>query len=261
MIKLFITDLDGCISTPFKSPDWEVLTEIRKLNNQHRTNETVPPLSICSGRPLSYVEAVGQWLDISHPVGFENAGIYTIPKNELLLLPGFDEGAEKEVHELKAWLRSEVVPHYSDAMIEFTKKMDAGFIHPSKDVIDEVYPRVVKYVGRHYPRFEVHKTEVSVNTILKENNKKQGILKLCELTGISPKETAYIGDSSGDIPGLEIVGYPFAPKNAVNEVKEHAQVLEKEVTNAVLEGYRRTIEINRALKRDEGGTADLIQNK
>ncbi|MCW9706563.1 HAD-IIB family hydrolase [Fodinibius salsisoli] len=245
MIKLFVTDLDGCISVPFQTPDWQLLSEIRRLNEQHVHDRAVPPLTICSGRPQPYVEAVAQWLNVQHPAGFENAGIYNVQRNELELLPAFNEEAAQQVKELKEWLQREIVDRHSGMIVEFTKKMDAGVIHSDKEAIDAAFPVIEEYVAENYSLFEVHKTDVSVNVILANNNKGNGILKLCELLDIDPEEVAYIGDSSGDIPGLKIVGQPYAPLNASDAVKACAEVLDAEVTEAVLMAYRRIIQRNR----------------
>ena len=247
MIKLFITDIDGCLTTPFKTPDWELISQIRRLNKQSRQDMAVPPLTICSGRPMSYVEAVSQWLDIDQPAVFENAGVYDLSTNKVSFLSAFDKDAEDEVGELKRWLESEIIPEYDKLILEFTKKMDAGLIHPDKEVIDDIFPDIVAYVDEHYARFEVHKTDVSINIILSGNNKRNGIEKLCELAEIKPEEVAYIGDSSGDIPGLQIVGRPFAPLNAAEAVKQEAEVLDVSVTEAVLKAYRMLVQHNRKI--------------
>lgn len=245
MIKLFITDLDGCISTPFESPDWKLLSQIRRLNEQSLYDMAVPSLSICSGRPFPYVEAVAQWLRINGHVVFESAGLYKLETNEIQLHPAFDKEAEQQVRELKKWLRKEIVPQHQGTMIEFTKKMDAGLIHLDTEVIQELYPQVAEYVAENYPKFEVHDTDVSINIILAENNKRTGIRQLCDVMEIKPSEVAYIGDSSGDIPGLQFVGKAFAPQNAAEAVKREAEVLDGEVTEAVLEAYRQIIRENR----------------
>jgi HAD superfamily hydrolase (TIGR01484 family) len=250
MIKLFITDLDGCLTTPFKEPDWELLSQIRRLNKQSANDMAVPPLSICSGRPMPYVEAAAQWLGIDRPVGFESAGIYQLKTNNVQFLSAFDDEAEQQVNELKGWLQDEIVPTDNGFIIEFTKRMDAGIIHLDKAVIDEVHPLIVDYVEEHHPRFEVHKTDVSINIVLKDNNKRNGIQKICELSDLDPQDVAYIGDSSGDIPGLEIVGRAFAPQNASEAVKEAAEVVEASVTDAVLMAYRDLIQNNRRLLAD-----------
>ncbi|MEL7834117.1 HAD hydrolase family protein [Fodinibius sp. Rm-B-1B1-1] len=245
MIKLFITDLDGCISTPFKTPEWDLLSQIRRLNEQSSHDMAVPSLSICSGRPFPYVEAVAQWLGITNHVVFESAGVFELASNTIKLHPSFDDEAELQVRELKQWLNNEIVPLDDNFIIEFTKKMDAGIIHLDTEVIQEIYPRIKEYVSDNYPRFEVHDTDVSINIVLSENNKRTGIHQLCEIMDLSPDEVAYIGDSSGDIPGLKFVGKPFAPKNAAESVKREAEVLDGEVTKAVLEAYRQIIRENR----------------
>lgn len=247
MIKLFISDIDGCISTPFEAPDWELLSQIRRLNEQSKHDMAVPSLSICSGRPFPYVEAVAQWLGIDNHVVFESAGIYELSTNNVRFLPAFDDQAEQHVRELKQWLRKEIVPQHSDLIIEFTKRMDAGIIHLDTTVIDDIFPQVVDFVSKHYPKFEVHRTDVSINIILAENNKQNGIQNLCRILGLEPAEVAYIGDSSGDIPGLKIVGRAFAPLNAADDVKEEAEVLTAEVTDAVLMAYRKIIQENRQI--------------
>ncbi len=248
MIKLFISDIDGCLSRPFKTPDWELLSQLRRLNQQSMNDMAVPPLSICSGRPFPYVEAVAQWLGVDQPVVFESAGIYELETNRIDFLPAFDDEAEQQVEKLKSWLREELVPEYPGLIIEFTKRMDAGVIHLDKSIIEEIYPKVVGYVEEHYPRFEVHYTDVSINIILAKNNKRNGILELCEVLDLNPREVAYIGDSSGDIPGLKIVGRSFAPANASEDVKAEAEVvLDKKVTEAVLMAYRQVIQENRKI--------------
>src|SRR5690625_6436425 len=68
MIKLFVTDLDGCISYPYRTPNWEAIQEIRDLNIASRSIPEIPPLTICTGRPHPYAEAVAQWLDVRLPL-------------------------------------------------------------------------------------------------------------------------------------------------------------------------------------------------
>ncbi len=245
MIKLFITDIDGCLTTPFETPDWDKLSEIRRLNEQSAHDVAVPPLTICSGRPMPYVEAVAQWLGIEIPVVFESAGMYEFATNRVTFLPVFDDKAEEQIEDLKDWLQDEIIDRYSGMILEFTKRMDAGLIHLEKGVIEEVYPRIRDFVEEEYPRFEVHMTSVSINILVRGNNKGNGIQRLCREIGVDPSDAAYIGDSSGDIDGLKVVGHPFAPVNAADDAKEVAETLDEEATDAVLAVYRRVIEMNR----------------
>lgn len=249
MIKLFITDLDGCISMPFIPPKWEVITEIKRLNELSKRDSSIPPLTICTGRPMPYAEAVYQWLGMYKPFLFESGGgIYDMSQNKLHWHPTFDADRERELNELKMHLRKNFIEKHPNTIPEFAKFTDSGIINQDPKVIYEMYPLIKEYVSSHYPNFEVHYTNVSINVISKSTNKGEGIKYLCELLDLDLKEVAFIGDTGGDRPGLEIVGMPFAPKNALDSAKEVSEVMESEDADAVLEAYKKVIELNRSEK-------------
>lgn len=249
MIKLFITDLDGCISMPFVPPKWNVITQIKELNELSKTDDTIPPLTICTGRPMPYAEAVYQWLGMYKPFLFESGGgVYDMSKNKLHWHPTFDKKREAELNELKVHLKEHFIDKYPDTIPEFAKFTDSGIINQEPKVIYEMYPAIKEYVSANYPDFEVHYTDVSINVISKSTNKGEGIKFLCELMELELEEVAFIGDTGGDRPGLEIVGKPFAPKNGMKSAKEVSDVMEGEESEAVLQAYKKVIEYNRSEK-------------
>jgi hydroxymethylpyrimidine pyrophosphatase-like HAD family hydrolase len=248
MIKLFVTDLDGCISYPFKTPDWDAINKIRELNLKSRDSIIIPPLSICTGRPFPYAEAVAQWLDVKLPFVFESAGLFMWDGHRIETALKNTEEELKPIRFMRTWLRDDVIPNFNGAVIEFTKMMDAGIVCPDEEVIKEIHELVLEKVADHYPDLEVHATEVSVNILMPGNDKLQGMKLLGEATGISLNEMAYIGDSSGDVPALKQVKMPFAPINAHQTAKDHGEVLQFETTLAVLDAYERIIEYNRSIE-------------
>lgn len=246
MIKLFITDLDGCMAHPFITPNWEAVTRIKDLILKSKDDQTVPPMTICSGRPFPYVEAVGQWLGIETPMLFESgAGIYDIKVNKITWNPHFDDEAKNAVEEIKEWLVNTLIKNYDGTYPEFAKYTDAGLVNPDSSKIAMMHEEVLNYMEGKYPMFEVHATDVSVNIILKKANKGHGIKLLCDQLGLDLDEVAYIGDSSGDLPGLTIVGRSYAPVNARSFVKDKVDMITKETTAGVLEAYHDIIKINR----------------
>lgn len=246
MIKLFITDLDGCLAHAFTTPDWEAITKIRSYNLQSREDDSIPPLTICSGRPLPYVEALAQWLDVKHPMLFESGGgMYDFDTNTINWHPSFDDEAKMAITEIKHWLNDTIIKNYEGTIPEFTKNTDAGLINPDPGKIAHMHKEIQNYIGENYTMFEVHETDVSVNIILKRANKGEGIRYLCGELGLELNEVAYIGDSRGDIPGLEIVGKSYAPSNAKSYTKAAAQKTTSEVTQGVLEAYEDIISFNR----------------
>jgi len=245
MIKLFAVDLDGCISHPYKTPVWKAINKIRELNLESRSSEFIPPLTVCTGRPYPYAEAVCQWLDIRLPFVFESAAVYHWHGNRIETALDGNKDLLEPILEMKKWLSAELLPKYPSAMIEFTKMIDAGVISPSKETIQKMYDEIQTYVDINYPDLEIHTTEVSVNILIKGNNKFQGLKLLGKNLGMSLNEMAYIGDSSGDLKALEHVKMAFTPLNGIEEVKEVATTLKYETTEAVLDAYRKIIEHNK----------------
>ncbi len=246
MIRLFVVDLDGCISHPFVTPDWHAINVIRDLNIASKNDPSIPPITICTGRPLPYAEAVAQWLCIDLPFAFESgAGLYHTQKNELTWAPELTPERLEAISELKKWAISDIIPKYPGTVAEFAKKSDVGFIHPLAEMNHRIYHDVKPYVNANYPDFEVHDTDVSVNIIVSECNKGTGVRLLSEKIGIPLDQMAYIGDSSGDLPAMKRVKLSFAPSNARDVVKAFAKVIDHEATHATMLAYEELVRLNR----------------
>lgn len=250
MIKLFVLDIDGCITHPFVTPEWDVIRDIRDLQTQSQDMEHIPELSICTGRPLPYAEAVAQWLGIRKPIIFESGGglfdpgIYNIEWSERV-----DDQALEQLNELRIWVAEEVMHDFKGVTLEVGKRLDVGIVSMDTDKVLRFFEMVKPYVEQHYPDLVVHRTDISVNIIVEASDKGSGLLRLADYTGIPLKNMAYIGDSSGDIAALEIAGKAFAPDNATEEVKalDGVQNLDGSATDAVLEGYRMLVQSNKEM--------------
>lgn len=245
MIRYFLLDIDGCVTIPFQSPDWTSITRIRDLQQQSLNDENVPALSLCTGRPLPYTEAVAQWLGIRDMVIFESGGGFYHPvTNALTWSPHFTEGIRLKSMELRKWFREEVLSRFPGVMMEFTKHTDVGMVHTDINEIKKVYDIAVEKIADGYPEFEAHYTDVSVNIIVKACNKASGLQYFADQHGVTSDEIAYIGDSSGDIMALKWAGASYAPANAIEEVRSYASVLQGEATRGVLEAYQQIIARN-----------------
>jgi hydroxymethylpyrimidine pyrophosphatase-like HAD family hydrolase len=245
-IRLFVTDLDGCMTVPFETPYWPDYTQIRALQLQSQDDPSIPPMSICTGRPMPYAEAQAQFLGIRLPFVFESGGgLYDLTTNTLSWNPVVTEALKADIDAIRSWAQREIFPNFPGAIPEFAKFTDVGLIHRNSSVIDHIYALATTEIAAHFPLFEVHKTDVSVNIIVKEANKGRGLELLSETLDIPLDQMAYIGDSSGDIPGLERVGMAFAPQNAQPTVKEASHlVTESDATAGVLEAYHWLIQHN-----------------
>lgn len=239
MTRLFVLDIDGCLTVPFTTPHWESFTKIRSLNILAKTDSRIPKLAILTGRPQPYAEAVAQMLDIDKPVVFESGGgMFDPVTTQVRFNPAITASMMARVARMKTWAQTLLESRFPTAMVEFAKHTDVGFVSQEGSVIGEIYRLCRERAACEEDLFEVHQTEISVNVILKVCNKGEGLKWISEETGIPLGEIAYIGDSSGDLTALRLAGRAFAPSNATAAVKAVAEVVPHPTSEAVLAAYR-----------------------
>jgi hydroxymethylpyrimidine pyrophosphatase-like HAD family hydrolase len=249
VIRLFVTDLDGCLSHPFQPPAWEALLALVRLQAEHPRDPTIPPLTLCTGRPLAYAEAVAQWLGVTRPIVFESgSGMYDPVANRVSWSPAIDARTEATLARLRQRIHGELVGRFPGTVAELGKQKDVGLIHPDARVIASLVAAVTEIVREDGDdAVEIHHTSISVSAIPRAANKGAGLAWLADCLGLPLAALAYIGDSGGDIPALRRAGMAFAPANAADEVKALATVTRGEATAGVLEAYQAVIAHNRRI--------------
>lgn len=252
MIRLFVTDLDGCLSHPFQPPAWDALLALMRLHADRAQDPAIPALSICTGRPLSYAEAVAQWLGVTTPILFESgSGMYDPVANRVLWAPGIDARTEAALARLRRHVHVDLVARFPGTVAEFGKQKDVGVTNPDAGVIASLLAAVTELVREHgHDGLEIHHTAISVNVIPRAANKGAGLAWLSEHLDLPLSAIAYVGDSGGDISALRRAGMAFAPANAVGEVQAVATVTRGEATAGVLEAYQAVIAHNRSATKE-----------
>lgn len=284
MIEYFVSDVDGCLATPFQEPDWDLLTKLRAYHQKARTDRetngtsSYPLLSICTGRPLAYTEALAQWLGIRSSFIFESALLFDLDSyqvkgaatnrdswmkadpNEIhsqetegdYSLDSFSSLSNhpgvQDIEQVKQWFLHNVVPRYPAMSIEFAKILDAGLVCHDPALVEKVETETAQFlIDQGLSHLEIHTTDVSINVLLGGNNKGLGLKLLANQFNTPLDQIAYIGDSSGDIPALDLVGYPFTPSNARQIVRKQDGYyhLSSHTTAAVLEAYEHCVDLNK----------------
>ncbi len=168
-------------------------------------------------------------------------------KSRWLWHPAFSSNIEHEIADIRRWLLSEIAP--GTAMdIDHAKKTQASLAGPIAEEVHAAVPRVEDYVANKHPDLIVAHTHISIDVIPRGLNKASGLRWLAEVCDVSLEQIGFIGDTNGDIPALDIVGYAFAPANATDEVKEIAHITTGgAVVDGVLEAYRWCAVRNEAL--------------
>ncbi len=236
VIKLFISDIDGCLAAPYEAYDLEGLSTLRRLPDEA---DTAPTLSICSGRSYPYVEAMTQALALTTPVLFEAGGGQFDPvAAQTAWSPHLTDEVEAKLRTVERWFVTECVPgtHIS---LDHAKRTQTGVVSPEVEEIRALLPRTEKFVAEEAPGLHVFATDISVDVVPPGITKRDGVEWLAERLDLGLDEMAYIGDAETDLEALNAVGTSFAPANADAAVRaEVDHVTEGTVLEGTLEAYR-----------------------
>ncbi len=237
MIKLFITDIDGCLAEPYAPYDLDGLGTLRRQAKDGRKES--PALSICSGRSYPYVEAMTQALALTTPVLFEAGGGRFDPvAAQTTWSPHLTDEVEDKLSTVQRWFVTECIPGTS-VSLDHAKRTQAGVVSPEVDEIRALHPRTEQFVAENAPGLHVFSTDVSVDVVPPGITKRDGVEWLADHLEIGLDEVAYIGDADSDIEALKAVGTSFAPANASETVRAQVDhVTEGTVIEGTLEAYR-----------------------
>ena len=249
MTKLFVTDIDGCLATPYTPYDLEGLATLRRYSRDAgppAEAHPVPALSICSGRPYPYVEAMTQALGLTVPVLFEGGGGRFDPvAAQTTWSPALTDEIEAEIEEVRHWFATECIPD-SKMSLDHAKRTQAGIVSPDPDEIVEARARTEQFVDARVPDLRVFSTDISVDVVPPGITKRNGLEWLADHLGVAIEEVAYIGDTDSDLEALSGAGTSFAPANADEAVLRAVDhVTNGSVLDGTIEAYRHCLEQNR----------------
>lgn len=242
-IRVFACDVDGCLAAPGHAAyDLKAFARLAELNRTSEHDEDVPGLTLLTGRPHAYVDALSQALAIDLPMSFENGvGLATRRPYRYWL----DERAEAGLPALKRFAEAvEEAPHL---MLQPGKVASlSAFPRPADRDIADLAAEVAGMLEDLGVDLLVDPSTDCVNVLVPGVDKASGFFGLCAELGLEPGQVAGIGDSVGDAAWLAACGVSFAPANAVPEVKAVVtRVSALPDVAAVLEAYEALVAANR----------------
>ena len=227
-IKLVISDIEGCLNLNEHTYDLEALQWIRTANQLASENNPIPFITACSGRQHAFVEAMTQILAGRLPAIFENGcGLYFPDRS---LYEEYDwHPLLKEPHvlsqfsEVKQKILEEIVVEGKQARQVPGKEMMLT-LHPVPPTeVKDVYSLVTDTLRESQVAASINVSASAVDITPRGIDKAAGVRWLLDtLEGNVPlrlANVAGIGDSSGDLSFLRIIGFSAAPANANEAVK------------------------------------------
>ena len=248
MIKLFLADIDGCLSEPYRPFRLAGFDTLRQWAARAEHDERVPHLGVCSGRSYAYVEAVAQALGLRAPALFESGGgRFDLTDARITWSPALTPDVEAALDACRAFLTAEVVPRSDTVSFDYGKRSQAGIVSPIVGECEQFLPETEAFVAGLDVDLRPYHTPYSVDVVPAALTKVRAIRWLAEAEGLALDEVAFIGDTNGDAAAIAAVGAGFAPSNAAASAKAAADaVTEGAVLDGVIEAYRACLAANGA---------------
>ncbi len=222
-----ICDIDGCLGDEHGGPlDLERLAAIAAWNRRAEAERDRPIVVPCSGRPISYVEAIARLVACQTlpVIGEMGAWIFFPDVNRHELDPAITSEHRDAVLELEAFGRQTLASE--GVTMQPGKSASVTFWHENTEHLrGVVFPRVRELVAERGWPFRVSMTWAYINCDLKHVSKASAITRFCRHTGIRPDRLAGIGDTMSDFAIRESVAWFGCPANAADEIKSHADAV------------------------------------
>lgn len=218
-IRLLVFDVDGVLTDGETRPlDLPFLGELAAMNAAGRRDSARPLITLCTGRPAPYVEAMLQAIDGHLPAVFENgAGLYMPDGYQFLPHPELGDG--KAMRAVKRRLEETMV-RSGRAFLQPGKEYSLSLFAHDPAETELLLELAQGALGSLSDSVGMAYSSSCLNLLPKEINKGMGLAFLAEQTGYALSDMLGVGDSDIDLPFLSMVGSSAAPSNANRAVKE-----------------------------------------
>lgn len=225
-IKWIILDVDGCIS-PEESVAWELepFLELVRLSRAASAGQgSIPPLTLCTGRPQPYVEALMKILDVRAPAICESGAVlYCLADNRARYAGGVSEEKIAGLRAVRCFIESEILPGEPRALIQFGKEAQISVFSERPELLPPIGRRIDEFARRRGgPALHISASHYYLNISLAGVDKGSTLRQLLDELGVKRDQVAGIGDTEGDLPLREAVGFFACPANSTAVIRQAA---------------------------------------
>ena len=222
-VRWIIADVDGCLS-PEKSVAWELepFLEVARLSREaSEGRNTLAPMTLCTGRPQPYAEVLAKLLDVRAPLICENGAVlYTLHDNHAWYGPGVTEAKIHGLRAVRDFIETTILPPLPGVVMQFGKEAQLSVFSEHPECFPSIQHRIETFViDRGGPDLLINTSHFYLNISLTGVDKGNALRALLEQLGCRPEEVAGIGDTEGDLPLRETVGFFACPANARESIK------------------------------------------
>lgn len=222
-VKWIISDVDGCLS-PEESVPWDLerfLPLARLIRQASAGQGEIAPMTLCTGRPQPYVEVLMKLFDIQAPAICENGAVlYTLHDNTARYGPGVTKEKILGLRAVRGFIEEEILPGCPAAVLQFGKEAQISVFSQTPELFAAIQPRIEEFVARRGgPELIINTSHFYLNISLAGVDKGEALRALLKELDVTHDQTAGIGDTEGDLPLREAVGFFACPANAKDSIK------------------------------------------
>jgi hydroxymethylpyrimidine pyrophosphatase-like HAD family hydrolase len=238
-----ITDIDGCLGPESTAPmETAKLARLEEWNRAAISKGDRPIVTVCSGRPQPYAEAMCRIIGNSALPCVCEMGVwlYDPRDNSYVMDPQIRPDHLDAVNAAMRWVDRELAK--DGVVYQPGKTASLSLWHPDTDYLMSLLPMIHEKVkGERWP-LRVSRTVAWINCDLEFVSKKTGISRLLTRCGFMKERLVGIGDTLGDIAIRESVGFFACPANADPQLKKVADfVSEQAEVDGVLDVLARIV--------------------
>ncbi len=225
-VKWIITDIDGCMS-PEESVPWDLerFGQFSRLVREANAGRgTIAPMTLCTGRPQPYVELLMKILDVRAAAICESGAVlYSLHDNWARYGPGVTAEKIAQLRALRTFIEQDVLPDEPKALIQFGKESQISVFSRDPGIFPRIRRRVERFAAEHGgPELDITPSHFYLNICLAGVSKGSTVKALLDELGVSREQSAGIGDTDGDLPLRDAVGFFACPANSTSAVKAAA---------------------------------------
>ncbi|HYF14666.1 MAG TPA: HAD hydrolase family protein [Phycisphaerales bacterium] len=237
---LIISDIDGCLGPERHGPvDADGLARVSAWNRRS-IGAGGPAVTLCSGRPQPYAEAICRVIanDAAPIVCEMGVWLYDPRDNRYIIDPAITPGDMETVRACTAWIRHDLAPR--GFVMQPGKTASISLWHADTDFLMKHIPAIRDRVAAEGWNFRIGHTVAWVNLELAHVSKGSGIDRLTRMMNTPRGRLAGIGDTMGDMAIRERVAFFACPANADPGLKAHADFV---ATREEIEGVLEILEV------------------
>ncbi len=211
---LVMCDIDGCLTPEgLEEVDRESLDRIAGYNRRARDSGDRPVLTLCSGRPQPYVEALSRFLGITVPCIAENGvWLHDPSTNAYRIDPAITSRDFAAVAAITSWM----IDRYggAGAAIQPGKTASVSLYHADHQWLVAHLDEIASHCRAEGYPLRVSMSWFYINCDLVHVSKATGIDRLLAGRALPRARLAGIGDTMGDAAIRERVAFFACPANA-----------------------------------------------